>query len=1013
MNPDLFDGASRALFDALPSQALVMDVDFRIRAYNAAAEALIGAGRKPVLRLSGGEALHCIHADEDADGCGGGERCRDCSLRSAVATSFAEGIVIRRHARLERVHGVRTELLQTIITTSPLLLGEEKMVLLQFEDIGTLNLVEEGFNELKESEARYRELFEAESDAIFLIDNETGRILEANSAASALYGYDRSELLTLKNEDLSAEPTETKRVTRESPVREEGIVSIPSRRHRKKDGTEIVVEMTGRFFERMGRPVHIVAIRDVTEQRRMEEELRRIMRVQQIILDCAPVAISLMIDRKQVWVNRKNVELSQYSKEELEGQSTRHLYPSQEAFEQLGREVYPALARGEDVETVQELIRRDGSHFWARYHGRAVAPPDMSKGTIWILEDITERLTAERALRESELKFKTLFNTIQDAIFLTSASDGQIIECNEQLGGYSRDELIGNSTMALNLWANPHERQQVIDRVKTDGRVHDFEAIFRRKDGTVFPGSISTTPISINQGTFLLSVVRDITYRKRAEEELQESKQFLEAHIANSPLAIVEFDPAFRIIRWSGKAEQFFGWAENEVLGKTISELRWVYADDVESVRQLTEEMLAGGCPRSLSENRNYRKDGSVIWCEWYNSSIYDNQGKFKSLLSIVLDITSRKTIAEALRESEERYRAIVDSFDGQLYICSSDYRILFMNQKLVERTGRNAVGELCHKVLHDREELCPWCINERVFAGETVRWEVQSPKDSRWYYVVNTPIFNPDGTISKQAMIQDITERKSAEEEIRRLNARLEHLVAERTKELLQTNRDLSSFCYAISHELRAPVARLKGFSQMLQEDLASDPAEALYCAERIAVASSQLQRVIDSVLQLSRLSQATFSPCLLDISSLAREISAEQVSDAPGRRVEVIIADGLTATGDPQLVRLCLQNLLGNALKYSSRKPLALIEVGCDKASGAIFVRDNGIGFDMAHVGKLFEPFVRLHREEEFAGSGIGLATVQRIIERHGGSIWAEAVPEEGATFFFTLGTTGRGTT
>jgi signal transduction histidine kinase len=253
--------------------------------------------------------------------------------------------------------------------------------------------------------------------------------------------------------------------------------------------------------------------------------------------------------------------------------------------------------------------------------------------------------------------------------------------------------------------------------------------------------------------------------------------------------------------------------------------------------------------------------------------------------------------------------------------------------------------------------------------------------------------------------MFEDITERKLATDEVHRLNSDLEKLVDERTGDLLRTNRDLSSFCYAISHELRAPVARLKGLSRALQEDWSENPADAKYCARRIEVASSELQSVINSVLQLSRLSQASFVPKPLNLSSIVREIANSLVSENPERRFEVIIAEAVTASGDPSLVRLCLENLLGNAFKYTARQSIARIEFGQDAASGGFFIRDNGIGFDMSHADNLFEPFIRLHPDEEFIGSGIGLATVQRIIERHGGRIWAESAPGEGATFYFTL--------
>ena len=177
-----------------------------------------------------------------------------------------------------------------------------------------------------------------------------------------------------------------------------------------------------------------------------------------------------------------------------------------------------------------------------------------------------------------------------------------------------------------------------------------------------------------------------------------------------------------------------------------------------------------------------------------------------------------RKKIEEALKEREARLTAIIGASDGLIYICSKDFRVEFMNEKLIRRTGYDATGELCFKVLHDRDSVCTWCVNEQVFKGETVRWEVQSPKDDKWWYIINTPIYHTDGSISKHAMILDITERKKAEEEITRLNRDLE----ENITQLKTVNAELETFSYSISHDLKTPVIAVEGFSRILFEKYA-----------------------------------------------------------------------------------------------------------------------------------------------------------------------------------------------
>jgi PAS domain S-box-containing protein len=388
----------------------------------------------------------------------------------------------------------------------------------------------------------------------------------------------------------------------------------------------------------------------------------------------------------------------------------------------------------------------------------------------------------------------------------------------------------------------------------------------------------------------------------------------------------------------------------------------------------------------------------------------------FNNMLDAVKE--SRETLLkekELLAESEARFRQIIEKSPISMAIVTMDGTIEYINRCAIETFGYQPedipdMGVWWQKAYPDpayRDKvITQWMgLLEKAIAENSYIERRDYRVTCKNGALKTMLIFGVLIANKVFVMFEDITERKLAEDEIRRLNSHLEKLVDSRTSELLNTNRDLSSFCYAISHELRAPVARLSGLSRALQEDWSENPAEAEYCAKRIEVASGELQRVIDSVLQLSRLSQASFVPQPLNMSSLVRVITNALMTENPERRFDVIIAEDIAASGDAALVRLCLENLLGNAFKYTARQSLARIEFGHDTASGGFYVRDNGIGFDSSHADNLFEPFTRLHPEEEFIGSGIGLATVQRIIERHGGRIWAKSSPGNGATFYFTL--------
>jgi signal transduction histidine kinase len=361
-------------------------------------------------------------------------------------------------------------------------------------------------------------------------------------------------------------------------------------------------------------------------------------------------------------------------------------------------------------------------------------------------------------------------------------------------------------------------------------------------------------------------------------------------------------------------------------------------------------------------------------------------------------------TAQEKLRESEEKYRAIVETFSGMIYTCSEDYRIEFMNEAFIKRTGYDATGESCYKVLHGLDSVCPWCPNDRVFKGKTVRFEVLSPLDNRWYYIVNTPIYHADGAKSKHSMILDITERKQAEAKIRDLNQEL----AQRVKELKVTNEGLRTFSYSLSHDLRTPLVAIKGFSRRLLEKYAPHLDEkGQHYLKAINGSSIKMEKLIGDLLVFFGSGTKTIKRSTVKMDDTVQEIVHQLRGLHPDRTIQLNIKTLPDAKGDGTMIGYVLTNLLHNAVKFSRSRDITVIEVAgwIEKERNVYYVKDNGIGFPMEQADKIFEAFKRLHTAEEIEGTGLGLAIVKRIIHRHGGNVWAKARVDKGATFYFSV--------
>jgi PAS domain S-box-containing protein len=375
----------------------------------------------------------------------------------------------------------------------------------------------------------------------------------------------------------------------------------------------------------------------------------------------------------------------------------------------------------------------------------------------------------------------------------------------------------------------------------------------------------------------------------------------------------------------------------------------------------------------------------------------------------------------QALRVSEERLRTLVDNAPIGIEELSLSGELVQVNPRMCEITGYTA-GELrslrLQDITHPGDLAADLANMQRLSSGETDSYAMEK-RDVRkdggvvWVEASRAVVRDPDASpVLIVGTVRDITAQREAEAEVGRLNTDLEARVERRTADLALANKNLEAFSYSVSHDLRAPLRALSGYSEALLEDYSDhlDETGRGY-AERIQAASERMARLIDDLLQLARVSRSQMHIRPVDLSAEVAAVVKEFQSADPSRQVGISIQDGVQASADRGLIRTVLQNLIENAWKFTSREENPTIEFGSMPAEGAeigCFMRDNGAGFDPAHAAKLFEPFGRLHTDADFAGTGIGLASVQRIIQRHGGRIWAESEVGRGATFYFTLDAT-----
>ncbi len=456
---------------------------------------------------------------------------------------------------------------------------------------------------------------------------------------------------------------------------------------------------------------------------------------------------------------------------------------------------------------------------------------------------------------------------------------------------------------------------------------------------------------------------------------------------------------------WNASAERLKQYRAEEIIGEHFS--RFYTPEDVAAGKPEAELRYATAQGRAQDDGWRVRRDGSRFWANVVITALRDARGTLLGFGKITRDMTERRLVEQALRVSEERFRTVSVTANDGIVSADAEGNITYFNpgaERIFGLAGADVTGRPITALMPERFHAAHTAGLRRYLAtgearvvGKTVELVGQRKDGAEFPIELSLAASHVGDVPAFTAIIRDITNRKRRDEELRQYAAQLE-----------AANAELDAFAYSVSHDLRAPLRGIDGFSQALLEDYQArlDDTGRGYL-RRVRAGTQRMAQLIDDLLALSRVTRAEFRRERLDLSGLAETTAAELRRSTPRRDVEFVIAPGITVDGDARLLQIVLENLLGNAWKYTGKCARARIEFGVSRQDGKVsyYVRDNGAGFDMTYASKLFGAFQRLHTSGEFEGTGIGLATVQRIVPRHGGRVWAEGAVGQGATFYFTL--------
>ena len=924
--------------------------------------------------------------------------------------------------------------------------------------------------ELHKSEERYRFLFENNPLPMWVYDLKTLAFLAVNDSAVERYGYTREEFLHMIIADIRP-LEEVSRLMEDVAKQRPTLQHAGGWRHRLKDGTIIEVEITSHSLRIDEHDAALVVALDITERKRAEEKIAYqaylLENVNDAVIGSDENALIRFWNQgaERIFGWKAEEVLGRSAREILRSE---FLNTDRETVLKIlaeqGRWRGESILYRQDgskvIMEVSSITLRDVSGLITGYVSvnRDISERKRDEDALRERESYAHSLlNLSRKLEQAQTYSETLDAALDQVktvlgyrnvwTYLLS-EDRQSLRLLTTTGELSQmitndfptlpikgdrflEEIAAGKDIVLveDARTDPRTNKDIVAQLGNRTIVNVPIVLMDRHLGAFGTGSFGEEGVRVPTSTQLdylhslashMAVTLDrihlLLERKRAEKQ----NRFLANLVASVSDAIIAVDLQQNIQSWNIGAEAMYGWKEDEVLGRPVKEI--LVTDFLEAKRELvTKQIMEQG--NWAGEVVQLRRDGTRIPTLSSVALYKDSEGKPAGIVAVNRDITDRKQSEEEIRKLNEGLeqrvadrtaalshansllQILLDHMPDQIYFKDAQSRFIRNSMSQAKALGLSDPAEAVGKSdfdffphaqqSFDKEQEIIRSGKPLVDEEERVVWP-----DGRetWVSTTKMPLLDQAGQIiGTFGISRDITDRKRAEIALQKAKLEME-----------AANKELEAFSYSVSHDLRAPLRSVDGFSQALLEDYGEMlPPDGRNFLERIRSSAQRMAELIDDLLNLSKVTRAAMKLVPVDLSQIAQGIAEELQNTHRERKVNFNITPNLKVRGDPNLLRIVLENLLNNAWKFTSKQEQAEIEVGSKSENGETFyfIRDNGAGFDMAYVGKLFGAFQRLHAMTEYSGTGIGLATVQRIINRHGGRIWAEGVVDQGATFFFTL--------